>query len=343
MKRLSFWLLLAFPVFASAQQAFPAKELSLDGIYGRRASDPTVYCLLGANACVIPGLHTAWTDDPLIKPWFAAHPNAIATKVSSHAWLPGRSWEPLRLAYVWIEEGSDSLNVALVQEGHFPSSVMVDMVEAEHRLAAMYNDPRLARYRDEIRAERAKVREENRPHRLVSEALYARLMKRVALAESQARQQKKGIWSDEGMKGRSVPRDGFLIHNYQDHREWFDRVSELVKEDRRLVEVNRDAKTWASAREAGVPEEKVQEYVQLLTKMAANEALTSVFGLGEACLIVADITYGAFDEGVIKGYVLSPSNPRPLVDDLDAWTSDTAASTAYRAIDENWYLFVLNH
>jgi hypothetical protein len=168
-------------------------------------------------------------------------------------------------------------------------------------------------------------------------------MKRVALAESQARQQEKGIWSDEGMKGRSVPRDVFLIRNYQVHREWFDRVTELVREDRRFREVNRDAKTWASAREAGVAEEEIQEYVQLLTKMAANEELTSVFGLGEACLIVADSTYGAFDEGVIKGYVLSPSSPQPLVDDLDSWTSDTAASTAYRTIGENWYLFVLHH
>jgi hypothetical protein len=39
----------------------------------------------------------------------------------------------------------------LFQEGHFPSSVMIDMVEADHRLLAMYNDPRLAPYRDEIR------------------------------------------------------------------------------------------------------------------------------------------------------------------------------------------------
>jgi hypothetical protein len=51
---------------------------------------------------------------------------------------------------------------------------------------------------------------------------------------------------------------------------------------------------------------------------------------------VADILYGLFDNGIIKGYVFSPANPQPLVHDLEHWTPDIAdATTAYRLIGDN--------
>jgi hypothetical protein len=59
-------------------------------------------------------------------------------------------------------------------------------------------------------------------------------------------------------------------------------------------------KTWAHARSAGVRSRKIDEYADLLAKLNANEELSGVAGLGETCLIVADITYGLFDNGVTK-------------------------------------------
>jgi hypothetical protein len=79
----------------------------------------------------------------------------------------------------------------------------------------------------------------------------------------------------------------------------------------------------------------------MLQKLGANEKLTSVDG--EVCLIMADITYGLFDNGVIKGYVWSPSNPTPLVEDLDHRNADSTATVAYRRVADDWYLFELNH
>jgi hypothetical protein len=67
-------------------------------------------------------------------------------------------------------------------------------------------------------------------------------------------------------------------------------------------------------------------------------------GLGLQCLIVADIIYGAFDNGVIKGYVYGPSDPEPVFQDLESWPSDAAnVMTAYRPIADGWYLFELQH
>ncbi|TLZ51836.1 MAG: hypothetical protein E6K22_10785 [Gammaproteobacteria bacterium] len=111
-----------------------------------------------------------------------------------------------------------------------------------------------------------------------------------------------------------------------------------------MAEINRDPKTWANARSAGVLPKRIDEYVDLLAKLDANEQLVGVAGLGEACLVVADVTYGLFDNGVIKGYVLSPSDPHPLVKDLENWPSDVIdATTAYRLVADNWYLFEVHH
>ena len=75
--------------------------------------------------------------------------------------------------------------------------------------------------------------------------------------------------------------------------------------------------------------------------VTANERLTGVQGLGEVCLVVADITYGLFDNGVIKGYVFAPVSPAPIVGDLDDSPGESA--TKYRRVDENWYLFEVQH
>ncbi len=80
-----------------------------------------------------------------------------------------------------------------------------------------------------------------------------------------------------------------------------------------------------------------------MKQLGANRELTGVYGIGVACLVTADIVYGIFDTGVIKGYVLSPFDPRPLLDDLDHSPDDVTASTVYRRIDDRWYLFVVQH
>jgi len=110
-----------------------------------------------------------------------------------------------------------------------------------------------------------------------------------------------------------------------------------------LRAVNGDPKTWNTARGAGVPRKLIDEYRDLLLKLEANELLVGVGGSSEACLVVADITYGLFDNGVIKGYVLSPSDPIIIVNDLDEWKAESDATTAFRHVGDDWYMFELVH
>jgi hypothetical protein len=342
MKALNLLLvLLIAPSWANAQRPFRISELSVDGIYATRAGDPAVYCLLGVNACLVAEVRNAWTDDPLIRTWLANHPGATAVPVSQRNWLVGRNMPPAPRVYIWIEDHHDSVNVALVREGRYPASLMADMVEADRQLGELERDPRLAQFRDQSEKERAETPEENRPHRLVSDAVYAQMMKRVERAELEARKGRKGMWSDAGLKGRSPPRDEYLIRSYRDHKDWFERIRSLSTEDSRLAQVNRDPKTWANARSEGVDQGRINEYAALLSKLDANEDLTGVHGIGQVCLIVADIAYGLFDNGLIKGYVFAPANPVPIVKDLD---DDPGESTmTYRPIADNWYLFDVHH
>jgi hypothetical protein len=343
-RKVALLLLMVVPGLALAQQSFPVSDLAVDGIYASKVGEPDGFCLLGANFCLLRVPNNAWNHDALIDSWLAAHPKAVATRVSSHAMLLGGNRPAERQVYVWIEDGTESLNVELARQGRYVAAAMVDMVEADRQQVEMNSDPRFAQLPEELENERAGIPEENRPHRLVSEADYAEKMQRIARAESAAKQEKKGMWSDSGLKGRSPPKDDYLIKQYREHRQWFYRIPSLVHEDPRLAAINREPKTWAFARSAGVPQRTIDEYVDLLTKLDANEQLINVVGTGEICLVVADIIYGLFDNGVIKGYVFSPSDPHPLVGDLENWPSDIeGATTAFRVVADQWYLFEVHH
>jgi hypothetical protein len=336
-------LLFVLPSFAQAQQPFPMSELSIDGIYATKTADSTLYCVLGGEACLVRTPPNAWNQDPLIHSWLAAHPKAMAIPMSSHVWAERKN-ELLNRVYLWIEDGDDSLNVALVREGRYPAEMMQDMLEADRQQADVFKDPKFASSRAVLEQERAKTPEEQRPHRLVTDIVYSQKMHEVSSAEAEAQRQEKGFWSGAGIKGRSPPRDDHLINEFQQHRAWFDRIKSLQAQNPKLAAVSRDPKTSATARAAGVPQKQIDEYSDLLVKLDANEQLVGVFGTGEPCLIVADILYGLFDNGIIKGYVFSPANPQPLVQDLDHWPPEMAdATTAYKPIGDNWYLFVVHH
>jgi hypothetical protein len=345
MRKLCFLLLLTVSGVVNAQ-SFPARELIVDGIYATKSGTTGDYCLLGANFCILRGPHNAWTQDSLINSWLAAHPNATATPASAKAWRLGARQPGPPTTYLWIEDESlgdslgDSLNVALVREGHYLASAMIDTVEAYERMLNSLN-PKL---RGQIVQERAKNPEEN-PHRLISSSDYANKMQRITDAETEAKTLKKGVWSDAGMKGRSPPRDVYLIKIYNHHPNWFARLASLVSADVRITAINHDPKSWAAARSAGVAQKSIDEYVDLLSKLDANERMAGVAGAGKATFIVADILVGAFDNGIIKGYVYSPTDPNPQVNDLDEkWPPGIAnATTVYRPIADHWYLFEIQH
>lgn len=333
-------LMLFFFVSRSfASQTIPLKDLQVDGIYATRTGDATLYCLLGANACIERFPDNAWNHDSFIVQWVRAHPNAAAVSLSSHRWGIGKERPSELRVYLWVEDQGDSLNVALVREGHYAAGGMIDMVEAEQQMMASLPPDAKA----QITKERDQGFEEQKPRRLVSDENYSAKLKLVLAAEMEAKAHQRGIWSEEGFPGRSPPQDSYMIRQFFAKRDSIERVRVLTLKYPPLADMNRQDSTAQIARLAGVPPKAVQEYRRLFEQLSANEELSRISGFEDACLIVADILYGAFDNGVIKGYVFKREVPSPIVNDLEGAKAVPGVDTIYHHVDGNWYLFEIWH
>jgi endonuclease YncB( thermonuclease family) len=331
-------VLFAGASFAADSQGISVKDLKVDGIYAARAGDPTLYCVLGGNACIDRFDANAWNQDSLIEQWLKAHPEAIAVPISSRRWRFGKGPAKAR-AYLWIEDRGESLNVTLVREGHYAADAMIDMVEAEQQMEAHLPPTE----NQQIEKELAEMLEDDKPRRLVSDGDYSAKRQLVVAAESDAKSHQQGIWSEAGFPGRAPPQDSYMIRRFRDQRGAFEQIRALISTYPPLGAVNRKDDTAQMARNAGVPPAVVHEYRKLLVQLDANEDLNSIGGLDDVCLVVADIRYGMFGNGVIKGYVLRRDEPNPIVDDLDHAAFEAGVTRVYRRVEREWYLFELWH
>jgi len=162
-------------------------------IMASRAHDSRVYVLMGS------GFLRAWVLDEtkaFVASWLRAHPNAVETDISRMIMTNTISHEQSEIVYIWIEDGTASLNVDLVRRGDVLGGTMADMVDNQRGLDDMLaNDPSLADTKMEIEKERAAA-PQDRTDRLISDDDYKARMTQVVAAEAYARANKLGIWSD---------------------------------------------------------------------------------------------------------------------------------------------------
>ena len=83
----------------------------------------------------------------------------------------------------------------MVRAGVFPGAVMADMVDNLNGLNELLKDPRLADTRALVEKGRAEAPQDT-TERLMSDDEYKQRMRRIEVAETQARSEKLGIWSD---------------------------------------------------------------------------------------------------------------------------------------------------
>jgi hypothetical protein len=182
----------------------PVSATTVVGIYASKSGDTTVYCLLGGDACLVP--KDTGTADHFIAQWLKSHPGASVIPVSAATKTMPTSTKPgsparLREIYVWISDGDDVLNVALVREGFYPCKSMIDMVESEHqqneRTKKIAAENHSAGFADVMAKWRDSIPKEDRPRRLVTDREYEDRMKEITSAEHTAQLAKRGIWSGD--------------------------------------------------------------------------------------------------------------------------------------------------
>ena len=202
MKRFTFlaMTMLCATLVCNAQDIRFAKELKFQDILASRQGDARTYILLGGG-----WLRTIRSGDAgqFISTWLAEHPSATIKPISRMFMTNTRSKRTDEMVYIWIEDGEMSLNVDLVRAGVFPGAVMSDMVDNLNGLNELLKDPKLADTRAQVEKERAKAPQDT-TERLMSDDEYKERMRRIGPAEAEAREKKRGIWSDSMKEERQA-------------------------------------------------------------------------------------------------------------------------------------------
>lgn len=170
------------------------KSLTFRNTLASRAGDPRLFVLLGSD--FIRAISYGDTG-AFVSNWVSAHPRATYTPISTIKSTNTRTHKKMEITYIWVSEGAASLNIDMVRQGIFAGATMYDMVDNARGLdRLLQSDPKLADAKAQIEKERAAA-PEDRAERLISERDYHLRLQQVLKAESSARKEKLGIWSDQ--------------------------------------------------------------------------------------------------------------------------------------------------
>ena len=170
----------------NAQDNFSPTELTFKDGFGSRKGDRRIYVLTGC--CWIRGIRSGEPDQFVTK-WIAQHPHATVTRVSKMLLMADE------FVFIWVKDEDRSLNMDLIRAGFFPGGAMADMVDNYNGQTELFKKPELAFAREQFEKGRAEAPQEH-PQRLISEIEYQQFARRIGEAETQARAEKLGLWSD---------------------------------------------------------------------------------------------------------------------------------------------------
>jgi hypothetical protein len=173
-----------------AQEEFPVKELTFWGTSAARPGDHFEYFLLKNG--FLRGVRSNEEEAAIIAEWRGLHPNARVVPVSI---LGEKARFPI--VYFWAVDGEDNLNVFLVKKGVYPALVMLDT--PQFLLQFSKNAP----YGEMLAAREHAGNPKGVPwRRLVSELRYKDFLKQLVAAETAAKAELNGIWSDKFKRER---------------------------------------------------------------------------------------------------------------------------------------------
>ena len=141
----------------------PAEEYKVsrfiwgEGIGGRKGEPQTIYMLMSQGGFLAP---TSSNFKDLIKAWLAKHPNANVAVVYT---LDGATKQSTKMKWVWVIDGDENLNIHLVRMGGCSADTMF-------------------------------LNKGDKAH--VTKGEYESFIKKILEAESLAKKERLGIWSE---------------------------------------------------------------------------------------------------------------------------------------------------
>lgn len=133
------------------------------------------------------------------------------------------------------------------------------------------------------------------------------------------------------------PKDEDLLQRFRTHRQEFEQLLQMFREDKGLGRVAPDFTRPANTNEVGVTKERIDEYRRLFRTLGLSAGIEG-YGERDAVFFYAS-TQGLSVSGSSKGFAYLTKRPALLVDQLDGYRSpDGRSFSAFRHIEGNWYL-----
>jgi hypothetical protein len=129
-----------------------------EGIGGRKGEPQTIYTLMSQGGFLAP---RSSNFKDLVKAWLAKHPNANVVVVYT---LDGATKQSTKMKWVWVTDGDEKMNIHLVRMGGCSADTMV-------------------------------LNKGDKAH--VTKEIYESFINKLLEAESLAKKERLGIWSEK--------------------------------------------------------------------------------------------------------------------------------------------------
>jgi hypothetical protein len=135
--------------------------------------------------------------------------------------------------------------------------------------------------------------------------------------------------------------DQELIANFQSHRTEFNRLLQMINEDRDLKRVDNDWTFPENPQAIGIAQERIDKYRTLFRQAGVPRGF-SAFQSSDYIEFIAS-SQGLAVSGSSKGYLYAKEPPPRVIDNLDTYRAQESkfspAFPVFRHIEGNWYLF----
>jgi hypothetical protein len=152
-----------------------------------------------------------------------------------------------------------------------------------------------------------------------------------------------GLMLSAAFTGGDIPHksDEELIANFQSHKAEFNRMLQMINEDKDLARVDYDWTSPENPRTVGISQERIDEYRSLFRRAGVPRGF-SAFQSKDSIEFIAS-SQGLAVSGSSKGYLYAKEPPSRVIDNLDNYRAQKStlspAFPVFRHIEGNWYLF----